>query len=129
MKELLSRFSKSLVILTGLISLAGVIVYFFIPGLFTPALPWLILFFLLSTFLIFYLLSKASTGKFNRFTNLFMVITVVKLLLMLGIMTVYLFLNKEDAVRFAVSMFVLYLVYATFEVLWLLKINKLNRGE
>jgi hypothetical protein len=126
MKELLSRFSRNLIILTGLLSLAGGVLFFLLPSVITPALPWLILFFLFSTFLIFYLLLKASNGKFNRFTNLFMIVTVVKLLLLLGIITIYLFINRDDAIRFALTMFVLYLLYSVFEVLWLLKINKLN---
>lgn len=127
MKELLSRFSKNLIILTGILSVAGGVLFFLLPSVITPALPWLILFFLFSTFLIFYMLLKASSGKFNRFTNLFMVVTVVKLLLLLGIITVYLFINKDDAIRFAVSIFILYLIYSSFEVLWLLKINRLNK--
>jgi hypothetical protein len=126
MKELLSRFSRNLIILTGLLSLAGGVLFFLLPSVITPALPWLILFFLFSTFLIFYRLLKASNGKFNRFTNLFMIVTVVKLLLLLGIITIYLFINRDDAIRFALTMFVLYLLYSVFEVLWLLKINKLN---
>lgn len=127
MKELLSRFSKNLIILTGILSVAGGALFFLLPSVITPALPWLILFFLFSTFLIFYMLLKASSGKFNRFTNLFMIVTVVKLLLLLGIITVYLFINKDDAIRFAVSIFILYLIYSAFEVLWLLKINKQNK--
>lgn len=124
MKSSLFRFSINLAIL----SLALVIIAFAVNAMahqmITPALPWLLVFFIISTFVIYYLLVKASTGKFNKFTNTFMAATVIKLLLMLSVVAVYVYLNKSDAIRFVITMFVLYLVYTLLEITSLLKFNK-----
>lgn len=126
MKSSLFRFSINLAIL----SIALVIIAFamnsFAPQMITPALPWLLTFFIISTFLIYYLLIKASMGKFNKFTNTFMVATVIKLLLMLSVVAVYVYLNKTDAVRFVITMFVIYLAYSFLEINALLKFNKVK---
>jgi hypothetical protein len=124
MKELLTRFIKNLAIVSTLVSLGGVMLYFMAPGLTTPALPWLILLFILTTFSLFYILLKAFEKKFNLFTNYFMAASVFKLLLLLTIITVYVYFNRADAIRFVLSICLLYLVYTVFEVYWLLKINK-----
>lgn len=124
MKSSLFRFSMNLAIL----SLALVIISFAVNAMahqmITPALPWLLVFFIISTFVIYYLLVKASTGKFNKFTNTFMAATVIKLLLMLSVVAVYVYLNKSDAIRFVITMFVLYLAYTLLEITSLLKFNK-----
>ncbi|MBK7212289.1 MAG: hypothetical protein IPH88_03100 [Bacteroidales bacterium] len=126
MKSSLFRFSINLAIL----SLALVIIAFAVntlaPHMITPALPWLLSFFIISTFLIYYLLINASKGKFNKFTNTFMAATVIKLLVMLTVVAVYVYLHKSDAIRFVITMFVLYLAYTLLEITALLKFNKVR---
>jgi hypothetical protein len=124
MKELLTRFTKNLAILSTLVALVGVSLHFMAPGLATPALPWLILLFIATTFSLYYILLRAVEKKFNQFTNYFMVASVSKLLLLLTIITVYVYFYRDDAIRFVISVCLLYLVYTVFEVNWLLKINK-----
>ncbi len=124
MKELLSRFAKNLAIVSIIVSITAAGLAYFFPALYSPALPWLILFFIFSTAFLFYILLKASTGKFNRFTNIFMAASVIKLLLLLIMITFYLYFFRNDAIRFVISIFVLYLVYTLMEVIWLLKISK-----
>lgn len=125
MKEILARFAKSLAIVTAFVAGAAAITALVFPAFYSPALPWLILLFTGTTSFLYYILLKASTGKFSRFTNIFMAGSVIKLLLLLVIITVYLYFNKADAIRFVISIFVLYLAYTFLEVFWLLKINKL----
>jgi hypothetical protein len=124
MKETLIRFTWNLTILSTIVAVIGAGIYFMLPRFATPALPWLILFFIITTYTLYSVLLKASTGKFNRFTNLFMAASVFKLLLLLVVITLYMFFFRSDAIRFVITMFVLYLVYTVFEVIWLLKINK-----
>jgi hypothetical protein len=124
MKELLIRFTRNLVIVSALVALAGVTVHLLLPGAATPAMPWLILLFILTTFILYYILVKASEKKFNQFTNYFMAASIFKLLLLLVVITVYIYFFRNDAFRFVVTVCLLYLVYTVFEVYWLLKINK-----
>lgn len=124
MKELLFRFSRNLAILSTLIALSGVCLHFLLPQLITPALPWLILVFILTTFLLYFILIKASEKKFNQFANYFMIASVFKLLLLLVTITVYMYFFKHDALRFVLTTCLLYLIYTVFEVYWLIKIDK-----
>ena len=126
MKELLIRFTRNLAIVSTLVAFAGLTLHFLAHDLTTPALPWLILLFILTTFILYYILLKASEKKFNQFTNYFMAASVFKLLMLLVIITVYVYFFRNDAIRFVVTMFVLYLIYTVFEVYWLLKINKIK---
>jgi hypothetical protein len=124
MKELLLRFTRNLAIVSTLVALVGVSFHFALPNYTTPALPWLILLFIVMTFTLYYILLKASEKKFSQFSNYFMAASVLKLLLLLIIITVYIYFNRNDAFRFGITMCLLYLVYTVFEVLWLLRLNK-----
>jgi len=124
MKEIQSRFLKNLLILTSIVSAIAASIYILLPQFVTPALPWLILFLAVTTYILFRVLLKASKEKFNKFTNYFMAGTMSKLLLLLSLIAVYLYFFRDDAIRFAATLFILYLIYTFFEVIWLLKINK-----
>jgi hypothetical protein len=124
MKELLIRFTRNLAIVSTLVALAGVSMHFIFPAYTTPALPWLILLFIVTTFSLYYILVKASEKKFNLFTNYFMAASAFKLLLLLILITVYVYFFRQDAIRFVIATCLLYLVYTVFEVYWLLKISK-----
>ena len=126
MKDLLIRFTRNLAIVSTLVAFAGLSMHFVFPGLTTPALPWLILLFILTTFTLYYILLKASDKKFSQFTNYFMAASVFKLLMLLVIITVYVYFFRNDAIRFVATILVLYMVYTVLEVYWLLKINKIK---
>jgi hypothetical protein len=124
MKEILFRFTWNLAILSTLVAIAGVSFHFAFPALTTPALPWLILLFMVTTFILYYILLKASEKKFNQFTNYFMVASIFKMLLLLIVITSYIYFFRSDAFRFGITTCLLYLVYTVFEVFWLLRISK-----
>jgi hypothetical protein len=90
----------------------------------TPTLPFLPPFFMAVTFMI----HKAFMGSFGRnirqFTTRFMLITTVKLLSLLTIMTAYAFLKPYDSLQFLLSFFILYLFYSIFELIAVLNLNK-----
>lgn len=129
MKKLLPVFLRNLVILTALVSAIAAGIYLMFPELVSPALPFLIPFFAVIGYVSFSVLFKSSQGKFSNFTNSFMLITVVKLLVLLGMIALYLYLNKTDAIRFVITLFILYLVYTVFEVRWLLRLNRVVQAE
>lgn len=129
MKKLLPVFLRNLVILTALVSAIAAGIYLMFPEMASPALPFLIPFFAVIGYVSFSVLFKASQGKFSNFTNSFMLITVVKLLVMLGLIALYLYLNRADAIRFVITLFLLYIVYTLFEVRWLLRLNRVVQAE
>jgi hypothetical protein len=81
----------------------------------------LLLFFIISTALIHYMLLKVSEKDPKRFVGYFMGITAIKLFGYLIIITIYALLKKEAALGFTLWFLVLYLLYSGFEVVMLLK--------
>lgn len=123
MKSTLSRFFRSLIVFSIILAVAGAALFFFIPALCSPSLPWMLALFFVITLTIFYISLKASREKLSRFVNYYMVMSMLKILLLLAITAIYLYLKRDDALRFAVSLLVLFFGYLIFEVIWLLKIR------
>jgi hypothetical protein len=99
--------------------------YFILPKhYFTPALPGIFIFFLALTVAGFYLLVRSVHQKFIRFLNIYMLITIVKLILCIAVLVTYLFLNKHDAIPFGLWFFILYIFFTFFEVSSLLTYSK-----
>lgn len=86
----------------------------------SPALPWFPPFFFLITWLIHRsLLAKTGTG--SRFVQQYMLITIAKLLLFMGVLLVYALLNTSDALAFTLAFLFYYLMFTSFEVVNLMK--------
>ncbi|MBT3242766.1 MAG: hypothetical protein HN352_06420 [Bacteroidetes bacterium] len=83
--------------------------------------PWMLGFMSLITLTEHYILSKSLAGRPNRFTQVFMGASALKLLLILLVMVVYLLLRKETVLPFVAGIFVLYFAFTWFEVRILLK--------
>lgn len=81
----------------------------------------LLLFFILSTALIHYVLVKVDQKNPKLFVGYFMGITAIKLFGYLIVITVYALLKKEAALGFTLWFLVLYLLYSGFEVVMLMK--------
>ena len=67
---------------------------------------------------------KTVTEKPKAFNKVFMVQTAAKLLLYLMCITGYLFFYKEHGIYFTLHFFVVYIIFATFEVSLILKFVK-----
>jgi hypothetical protein len=81
----------------------------------SPALPFLIPFFIAATLISFRFLLRTLNQRFIRFVNTFMLTIIVKLFLYLGVMIAYVFINRADAIPFILGFFILYLCYTVFE--------------
>ncbi len=126
MKTTLTRFIRSLVIFSSIIALAGMMLLFLVPKLLSPAIPWLLLLFFAITFIGFYFGEKAGKEKFSKFVNYYLVMSMLKMFLLLIITAIYIYLKRDDAIRFVVALLILFFCYLAFEVVWLLKIK--NNG-
>jgi hypothetical protein len=93
----------------------------------TPALPWLFVFFLAVTLAGYYFLLRSARVKFIRFVNTYLLVTVVKLFLFVGVIFIYLLNNRQDAAAFAISFFILYFCYMIFEVVNLVSFFKSSK--
>ena len=97
------------------------------PRYITPTLPWLFLFFITVTLAGYYFILRSISTKFIRFINSYLLVTVVKLFLFIGVIFFYLLNNRQDAVAFSISFFILYLCYMIFEVVNLVSYFKSSK--
>lgn len=123
MKELLNRFIRNLIIFTLVIAATGIVFTAFAPGLITKSWPLLLLLFAGITLILVTLLFSASEKKFSRFSNTFMIASMAKILLLLIVIGAYAFKFQSDAIRFSVTLLVIYILYMAFEIIWLLKLQ------
>lgn len=128
MKELLNRFIRSLTIFSVIIAATGFAVSFFAGGFITKYWPLVLLLVAGITLIIVSLLFSASEKKFSRFSNTFMIASMLKILLLLVVITGYSYTNPADAIRFSVTLLVYYILYLGLEIYWLLKLQRLDRS-
>lgn len=79
------------------------------------------LFFVITTFLIHYVLVRADQKNPKTFVGYFMGITAIKLFGYLIIITIYALVVGKTALGFTLWFLVLYLLYSGFEVVMLMK--------
>lgn len=124
-KDTLHRFIRSLVITTVIIVIIGVIFYSLMPDeYYTVTFPYLLAFFVLASVMVYNFMLKAMAKRPARFVNIFMLTTMIKLFVYMGVMITYALLNREEARPFIVTFFILYMIYTIVEVSFLLKVNK-----
>ena len=118
-------FLRRILVFSVILGLTATGIRFLAPAKYTtPALPWLFVFFTGVTLAGYYFILRSARKKFIRFINAYLLVTVVKLFLFIGVIFLYLLNNRQDAAAFAISFFVLYLCYMIFEVVSLVSYFK-----
>jgi CDP-diglyceride synthetase len=112
-----------------IISLITAVLYFVLQLAFTskiisPAIPWLILMFVVITAMVHYILLNITAMNPRKFVGYFMLSTFLKLFVYLVVMVVYVFTKKEGALPFVLAFFILYIIYTIFEVVSILAQTK-----
>jgi hypothetical protein len=124
MKSQFVVFLKKITILSLCIGALIVISRFMLPAkYFSPALPFILVLFYASNIIVFNILIKATAKRINNFINYFMISSFLKLMLYIVVLSVYVFLNKQDAIPFTIGFFLMYIIFTVFEVTSLLKTN------
>ncbi len=125
MKTLSGKFTISLLVFSVILAAIAYSLTFFMPASnFSPLLPWLFPFFFGVTAGIYFFLASSAKTKFSSFINRFMIATFLKLMIYFMVLLTYIFTHKEDAVRFILAFFILYVAYTVFEVVAMLKFTK-----
>ncbi len=110
-------FLRRLLIFSIVLGLAATGVHYLVPSRYiTPTLPWMFLFFIAVTLVGYYFILRSTGKKFIRFINSYILVTVVKLCLFIGVIFFYLLNHRQDAAAFAIAFLILYLCYIIFEV-------------
>jgi hypothetical protein len=84
---------------------------------FSPAILWLLIFFVIISNLVYYLQLKSTQSRTASFVNVALISTGFKLLLFLVIIVVYALLNRTDAVNFIFAFLIFYLIFTPLEVI------------
>ena len=125
MKTTFHKFLVSFTIYALAIALLSSVIYIWVPAIpISHAYPYILLFIYILTLVILSLLIKSMENKLSRFVNAYMLINFAKLILYTIIIFVYAYLNREDAVGFIAVFFVYYILFTTYEIVFLLRINK-----
>jgi hypothetical protein len=111
-------------IISLVLSLSGWLVFSqFIPQYYLPVLPFLLLFFVVTTILFHAYqlqLAKKDMAKFTRST---MLVSFLKLFLYSLFAIIYIAFYTENAVVFVICLMLLYIVFTTFEVIAIIRIT------
>ena len=103
---------------------AWLIFNYFIPELYLPVLPWMLIFFTTMTIVSHGVQLKLARSDMNKFARGSMIFTMIRLLVYSFFAIIYLAINKENAVVFIICLVVLYLIFTILETIHLTRILK-----
>ena len=119
------KFSFRIIVFSVIIAGLALLFQWLWPQLATPAMPFIVLFFFLITLFTMFVVLRDKEGKDGkRFVSSYMLSRTVKFLSCILFLSLYIFLNQKDAIRFAIAFLVIYFLYAIFEVFLLKKENE-----
>lgn len=119
------KFSFRIIVFSVIIAGLSLLFQWLFPQYATPALPFIVLFFFVITLLTLYIVLRNNDGQEGkRFVSAYMLSRTIKILSCLLFLFLYMFLNKEDAIKFAIAFMVIYFLFAIFEVVVLKKENE-----
>lgn len=118
----IKKFSFRVLVFSVIMAGLTVVFQWLCPKFASPALPFIVLFFLIITLFSLYIVLRDSRGKEGRkFVSNYMLSRIVKLFSCLIFLTAYMLLNKKDALNFAVAFLIIYFLYSVFEIVVLKK--------
>ncbi len=121
----IKKFSFRIIVFSAVIAALTVIFQWLCPAYATPALPFIVLFFFVITLTTIYIVLRNTTGTDGRkFVSSYMLSRIIKIFSCLIFLVLYLLLNKNDSLRFAIAFLVIYFLYSIFEVVVLKKENQ-----
>jgi hypothetical protein len=116
MKSAYINYLRRLLIFSAMVGSVTLLCSFLLPNAYiSPALPFLIVFFIATSLLSFYYLLQSTEKRFIKFVNTFLLTILIKLFVYAGVMIAYVFIYRSDAIPFMLGFFILYLCYTIFE--------------
>lgn len=119
----IKKFSFRIIVFSVIIAGLSVLFQWIWPDLATPALPFIVLFFFVITlFTIYIVLRNDNSVNQRQFYSGYMLSRIVKILSCLLFLGIYMYLNRNDALKFAIAFLIIYFLFSIFEV-FLLKME------
>lgn len=117
-------FLKQISVLTLLLAIFSFAITRFIsPEFTTRTWPFLLLFFLITNSVLYYLYLRIHERKVSAFANFFMLTTSAKLIFYLMAIVVWLYFNRDETVPFVLTFFIYYIIYTIYEVRAIMKMQ------
>ncbi len=124
MNGLLKKITYSLLIFTAFVETIGIVLLYFFPKTIPSAIPWLVVLFMATTWFVCYGALKAGNKNFLIFSNRYLLLTMVKMILYLALVALALYTHpKPVAIPFVLTVLVLFFVYLVFESYWIQRIR------
>ena len=122
--KIFKSFFKQFSILAIIVLLLSILIDFFVPKIkISPMYPYILIFLYLVTLAIFKMVAKSMENRLSRFANTYMLAIFGKLVLFTGIILLYSFLIRDDAISFMLTFFIYYFIFTVFEVFSLLRVK------
>ena len=129
MSQPLKFFLIRLIYLTLIVYAMGFLVFKFVyPTYFYPFFVFLPLIFYAVNAVFHGTLVSASHLEMRKFTQRFLTVFGIKIMLLLVFIITYAYFNPEKAVPFLVTFFVLYVLYTTFEIISIVRYQQRKRS-
>lgn len=117
------KFSFRIIVFSVIVAGLAALIQWLFPSIATPALPFIVLFFFVITlFTIYIVLRNDNASNQRQFVSGYMLSRIVKIFSCLLFLGLYIFLRKDDAVKFAIAFMAIYFLFSIFEV-FLLKME------
>lgn len=118
------KFSFLIIAFSVIVAGLALLFQWLAPQYATPALPFIVLFFFVITLFTLYIVLRNDDGsEGKRFVSAYMLSRTIKILSCLLFLILYIFLNREDAIKFGIAFIVIYFLFAIFEIFVLKKEN------
>ncbi len=126
------KFVLQILLLAAAMAVAGALVWgLVLPRLYSPVMPFLLLFFFLFTILTFYWLLR--TDDFKRFAQAAMIVTFLRLIVYAAITVLCLAFSRAHPVSLVIWIGLVYIVFSFWETHTLSKVvrqlKKLQKSE
>jgi hypothetical protein len=130
MKSSYIKYLSNLLIFSAILGIIALIISLIVPKTYlSPALPFLLVFFIATSLLSFYYLLKATGKRFIKFVNTFLLTIIIKLFLYAVVIIAYVLLYRNDLIPFMLGFFVLYLCYTIFESASIIKYTQSSNPD
>ena len=113
---------KNTIIFSIILITLSLIWNYYVPEKFTsPTMPFIVIYFALSTVIVHELLIKTNNESPKNFIRTYMGTTALRLFLNLMIIIVFMLVNRSGAMAFALAFLVFYFLFLIFEIVSLQK--------
>lgn len=121
----IKKFSFRVLVFSVIIAGLSVIFQLVCPQFASPALPFIVLFFMFITLFTLYIVLRDDKAKAEkRFVSNYLLSRIIKMISCLLFIILYVVLNKKDAWKFAIAFLIIYFLYSVYEVIILKKENE-----